>query len=93
MIDSCGRGQSGRGHDVRRALIHFVNVFFCTSSLSPNHQQVSKQVKACSQHMNSTDLQQVDPVTRRVHWLLASAARLGELQQTKSVGAQTVPAL
>jgi len=43
--------------------------------------------------MNSTDLQQVDPVTRRVHWLLASAARLDELQQTKSVGAQTVPAL
>ena len=33
-------------------------------------------VKACSQHMNWTDLQQVDPVARRVHWSRASMSRL-----------------
>ena len=36
--------------------------------------------KACSQHVNWTDLQQVDPVTRRVHWSRAPVSRLDWLQ-------------
>jgi len=38
-------------------------------------------ITACSQHMLWTDLQQVDPVTRRVHWSRASASRLDWLQR------------
>jgi len=38
-------------------------------------------LKACSQHMNWTEQQQVDPVTRRVRWSRASASRLDWLQR------------
>jgi len=30
------------------------------------------RVRACSRHVNRTDLQQVDPVTRRVDWSFGS---------------------
>ena len=33
-------------------------------------------LKVCSQHVNWTDLQQGDPVIRRVHWSRAPASRL-----------------
>ena len=59
------------------------------------------RLKVCSQRMNVTevdwtDLQQVDPVTRRVHWSRASAAYIRLVigcSVTRTVGAQSFRAL
>ena len=52
--------------------------------------EVSIRLKVCSRHLNWTELQQVDPVTRRVRCSRASASRLVWLAATRTASARLV---
>ena len=66
--------------------LHLVIGPTCLVQFSSVHfVRLKRDFNACSQRTNWTELQQVDPVTRRVHWSRASASRLDWLQRVQTI--------